>query len=103
MNVPAAVPRCGIASSEGLGDKGDVVHFDTPSLYELGKRYAAAFLRLAAGASSDPSVATAGSGEGQFYLRWETLGANGTALALHRCQGLRCCGLWNCLKRGLGL
>jgi len=33
-------------SSAGLRDKGDSVHFDTPSLHEFGRRYAYAFLAL---------------------------------------------------------
>ncbi|MBM3752922.1 MAG: sialate O-acetylesterase [Acidobacteria bacterium] len=33
--------------SGALGHKGDIVHFDTPSLKEFGRRYAMAFLLLA--------------------------------------------------------
>lgn len=33
------VPLCGIASAEGLKDKGDNLHFDTDSLNTLGSRY----------------------------------------------------------------
>ena len=36
----AALPNCYVASSEGLTDKGDLLHFDTPSLRTLGERYA---------------------------------------------------------------
>jgi Carbohydrate esterase, sialic acid-specific acetylesterase len=33
-------------SSEGLKDKGDTTHFDSPSARELGRRYAAAYLAM---------------------------------------------------------
>jgi hypothetical protein len=33
------IPLCGIASAEGLKDKGDNLHFDTASLNTLGARY----------------------------------------------------------------
>ena len=41
-NLPDAIkgiPLCGIASAEGLKDKGDNLHFDTASLNTLGSRY----------------------------------------------------------------
>lgn len=41
--------RVAFVSSQGLGHKGDVLHFDSPSLRELGRRYAFAFLTLEAG------------------------------------------------------
>jgi len=41
--LPATVPHCRLVSSAGLSDKGDQLHFDTPSARELGRRYAAAF------------------------------------------------------------
>lgn len=41
------VPHTAYVSSEGLKDKGDKVHFDTPSYRELGRRYAAEYLKLA--------------------------------------------------------
>lgn len=44
--VPGSVQHSAFVSSEGLTDKGDSTHFDTPSLHEFGARYAAAFLRL---------------------------------------------------------
>jgi hypothetical protein len=44
--APLMVERCGFAASGGLVHKGDNVHFDTPSLYELGRRYALAFRAL---------------------------------------------------------
>jgi hypothetical protein len=40
-SLPKLVTRCGVASSEGLVPKSDNVHFDTPSLREFGRRYAA--------------------------------------------------------------
>lgn len=41
-----AVPKCGFVSSRGLAHKGDVLHFDTPSLEEFGRRYALEWLAL---------------------------------------------------------
>ncbi|MBI4902162.1 MAG: sialate O-acetylesterase [Acidobacteria bacterium] len=41
-----AAPNVGFASSAGLKHKGDVVHFDAPSLREFGVRYALAYLAL---------------------------------------------------------
>ena len=40
----AEVPLYGCASAAGLPDKGDSVHFDSPSLREFGRRYAAEYL-----------------------------------------------------------
>jgi hypothetical protein len=37
--IPDRVPLAGFATSEGLTDKGDALHFNTPSLYEFGHRY----------------------------------------------------------------
>ena len=45
-DLPKHLPRTAFVSAEGLKHKGDKVHFDSPSLRELGKRYAVAFLRL---------------------------------------------------------
>ncbi len=39
-SLPKLVPHCAVVESEGLKHKGDVVHFDTESLREFGKRYA---------------------------------------------------------------
>jgi hypothetical protein len=44
--VPFAVPHSGFASSAGLTDKGDGVHFGSPSAREFGRRYALVFLTL---------------------------------------------------------
>ncbi|MBL9153612.1 MAG: amidohydrolase family protein [Verrucomicrobiales bacterium] len=44
--LPGQVPLCGFVSAEGLAHKGDKIHFDSPSYRELGRRYAAAYLRL---------------------------------------------------------
>lgn len=38
--------RVAFVSSGGLKDKGDVLHFDSPSLREFGRRYAYAFMML---------------------------------------------------------
>jgi pimeloyl-ACP methyl ester carboxylesterase len=47
-DLPARVPRMAVVESAGLAEKGDGVHFDTPSLRELGRRYARAYLDLTA-------------------------------------------------------
>jgi hypothetical protein len=44
--LPQHVARSAAVESAGLKDKGDGVHFDTPSLREFGKRYAAAMQQL---------------------------------------------------------
>ena len=46
--LPGLVSYMAVVSAEGLADKGDKVHFDTPSARELGKRYALAMQKLAA-------------------------------------------------------
>ncbi len=46
--VVQRVPLCACASSEGLTSRSDRLHFDTPALYILGQRYAAAYLGLEA-------------------------------------------------------
>lgn len=45
-NLPRQVPFTAVASSEGLKEKGDMTHFDSPSAEELGKRYAEQMKRL---------------------------------------------------------
>ncbi len=45
-DLPNKVPATGCARSSGLRDKGDQLHFDAASQRELGRRYAAAMLRL---------------------------------------------------------
>lgn len=42
--LPLHVPLSGFVSSQGLKDKGDQLHFDSPSLKEFGRRYALAWL-----------------------------------------------------------
>ena len=46
--LPKLVPNTAVASSAGLKHKGDVVHFDTASLEEFGRRYAEAMRNLTA-------------------------------------------------------
>jgi hypothetical protein len=46
MALPKSVPNCASVSAAGLKDKGDQTHFDSPSLREFGRRYAAAFLQI---------------------------------------------------------
>jgi hypothetical protein len=45
--LPKRVARTAFVSAEGLGHKGDEVHFDSAAARELGRRYAAALLKLA--------------------------------------------------------
>lgn len=47
--LPEKAPNTAAVDSTGLKDKGDKVHFDSPSLREFGKRYAAAMLKLQGG------------------------------------------------------
>lgn len=44
--LPKTAPNTAVVESTGLQHKGDVVHFDTPSLREFGKRYAEAMKKL---------------------------------------------------------
>lgn len=46
--LPDKVRRTAFVSSDGLVHGGDKVHFDTPSLRELGRRYAEAYLSITA-------------------------------------------------------
>lgn len=46
--LPKTVPHCAFVSAEGLTDKGDKLHFDSASARELGRRYARAWLTMAA-------------------------------------------------------
>ncbi len=44
--VAASMHNVGFVTSEGLGDKGDTLHFDAAAARELGRRYAAAYERM---------------------------------------------------------
>lgn len=44
--LPGEVKYTAVVAANGLADKGDKLHFDTPSAREMGKRYAAAMLQL---------------------------------------------------------
>lgn len=46
--LPGEVQHTAVVSANGLVEKGDKLHFDTPSAREMGKRYAAAMLQLQA-------------------------------------------------------
>lgn len=46
--LPEKVPATACASSKGLKDKGDQLHFDAASQRELGRRYAAEMMKLEA-------------------------------------------------------
>lgn len=47
-DLPERVKHAAFVNSDGLSHKGDQVHFDSKSYRELGRRYAAAFLKLVA-------------------------------------------------------
>jgi hypothetical protein len=51
-DIAKKVPLTGCASSQGLKDKGDQLHFDNVSQREFGKRYAEIMLKLEAAAHS---------------------------------------------------
>lgn len=53
--LPSKVARTAFVSADGLAHKGDKVHFNDASYRELGRRYAAAFLRLDAVAGEAPA------------------------------------------------
>jgi hypothetical protein len=44
--LPLHLPKSAFVSSQGLGHKGDILHFDTPALREFGRRYALAWAAL---------------------------------------------------------
>jgi len=44
--LPAKVPHTAFVPAEGLGHKGDKVHFSADAYREFGRRYAAAYLKL---------------------------------------------------------
>lgn len=44
--VASGVPHVAFVSSEGLGDKGDDLHFSAEAARELGRRYASAYLEV---------------------------------------------------------
>lgn len=46
QQAAAELPHAGFVSAEGLNHRGDNLHFDTPSQYELGKRYFEEYCRL---------------------------------------------------------
>lgn len=49
--LPEMLKNSAVASSQDLKHKGDVLHFDSPSFREFGKRYAAQMLKLQAAPS----------------------------------------------------
>lgn len=46
--LPGQIAHTAVVSAQGLNHKGDGIHFDTESARELGRRYAAAMIRLQA-------------------------------------------------------
>jgi hypothetical protein len=47
--LPEKTPAAGYVPSKGLKDKGDVLHFDSASQHEFGRRYAAVMLQVQSG------------------------------------------------------
>ncbi len=58
-----SVPFCAFVSSEGLVHRGDRTHFDSASLRELGRRYAAAWFRVASDRFQSASDAPAANAQ----------------------------------------
>lgn len=54
LKISEVIAHSACVTSENLNDKGDQTHFDSASLREFGKRYAAAYLQLT-GATTQPS------------------------------------------------
>lgn len=46
QSLPSKVPYTAFVSAEGLKDKGDKIHFDSPSFRELGKRFAEVYMKM---------------------------------------------------------
>jgi Carbohydrate esterase, sialic acid-specific acetylesterase len=57
-SVARGIPLCSYVTTENLKDRGDGLHFDTPSLYLLGQRYAAAYMALAVQSQTGAPVAS---------------------------------------------
>ncbi len=55
-----ALVNCECASAQGLGHGGDRLHFDTPSLMELGRRYAAKWVSLRCKRDDETNFAVGG-------------------------------------------
>ena len=56
--LPQHVTRTAFVSAEGLVHNGDKVHFDADSARELGRRYAAAYLKLKPGSPESVAFVT---------------------------------------------
>jgi len=57
--LPVLVPRCALVTTEGLAgrpEEPEVLHFESPGFRELGRRYAAAWLALAAPTAQLPKT-----------------------------------------------
>jgi len=54
-SLPKSITNLAVAESEGLGHKGDKVHFDAAAYREFGRRYAAKWLELTVKASKTRS------------------------------------------------
>jgi hypothetical protein len=82
-DTPNRVAHTAVASSAGLADKGDALHFGAAAQRTLGDRYHAAALAAAAYAPSAPGQVTglaAVAGDGQVSLTWTAPASGGAAI-----------------------
>jgi hypothetical protein len=82
-DTPNRVAYTAVASSAGLADKGDALHFGAAAQRVLGDRYHAAALAAAAGVATAPGQVTglvAVAGDGQVSLSWTASASGGTAI-----------------------
>jgi hypothetical protein len=82
-DTPNRVAYTAVASSAGLADKGDALHFGAAAQRTLGDRYHAAALAAAAGVTTAPGQVTglvAVAGDGQVSLSWTAPASGGAAI-----------------------
>lgn len=67
--LPGRLPNVAFVSSDGLTDRGDATHFDSPSARRLGERFADAYLRLTATtAAPAKAIALAKDGRTSYVI-----------------------------------
>jgi hypothetical protein len=82
-DTPNRLAHTAVASSAGLVDKGDALHFDGPSQRTLGARYHAAALLAVTNAPGAPAQVTglsAVAGDGQVSVSWSAPSNGGSAI-----------------------
>jgi hypothetical protein len=79
-SLPDRLPNVAFVSSAGLTDRGDRTHFSAASARELGRRYAAAYLKLV-GADAAGGVTLAASGHTDYSIVVEGTPSGAEALA----------------------